>query len=316
MINTDAKRWRFEIINFYKFKAFPLPILEEFKKELLKKGQEKNIRGLILLSKEGINASVSGEATYIKEYLQEIEQLTDIHNIFYKKTLSNTRGFKQLRVKIKKEILTSKKPEPIPDFSDQSLKPKEWEKMLSENPITLLDIRNDYEIDVGQFKGAKDLQLKEFSQFPDKLKRSDCPKKQKTLIYCTGGIRCEKALLEMKKQGFEEVYQLKGGILNYLKEFSHKSYEGECFVFDRRVAVNQNNEASKRYTLCPQCGQAGDQKINCAYCNQETKICKKCLAKDTKHLMTCTKNCAYHHKMGHRYKRSHKKKDAMLENEK
>ena len=123
-------------------------------------------------------------------------------------------------------------------------------------------------------------------------------KNKETLIYCTGGIRCEKALPIMKEQGFKKIYQLEEGILNYLKKHPNSYFKKDCFVFDHRVALNQNLEASQNYTLCPHCGQPGDQKISCKHCNKPETICKICL-KTSPHYKTCSKNCAHHFKEGH-----------------
>ena len=179
------------------------------------------------------------------------------------------------------------KQNPLADF--YNLEPEEWETMLNEKENTILDVRNDYEVELGHFKKAKTLHIKEFREFPHKLKELKLPKEKKTLIYCTGGIRCEKALMEMHHQGFKEVYLLKGGILHYLKKLPDKSFYGECFVFDHRVAVDQHGQTTKRYKLCPHCGQAADQEIKCTHCSKPAKICKNCFNKRQKHLITCTK---------------------------
>ncbi|MDE0119152.1 MAG: rhodanese-like domain-containing protein [Bdellovibrionales bacterium] len=294
----------YQIVSFYRFTPFSKSDLKRVHETLIKTGKEKEMVGLILLSKEGINATLSGKKESIDTYLRIVEQVTDINDFFYKKSPSSIPAFKQLRIKIKKEIITFGKKEISADFGFHNLEPDEWESMLNEKQITVLDIRNDYEVEVGQFKKAKDLGLKEFSEFPQKIKSTTLPKEQKTLLYCTGGIRCEKAIIEMRKQGFKELYQLKGGILNYLKLFPDRSFEGECFVFDHRVAVDQKLNPSKKYSLCPHCGQAAAEPIHCVHCEKKAKVCKHCLKKQISYLETCTKNCAYHFRMGHKYKTS------------
>jgi len=107
----------------------------------------------------------------------------------------------------------------------------------------------------------------------------------------------------MKKQSFKEVYQLKGGIIKYLKEYPYKNFEGECFVFDHRAALDQILEVSTKYKLCPHCGQSADQNISCLHCSKPVKVCKKCLNKKIGHLKTCSKNCAYHFRSGHSCKK-------------
>ncbi len=291
-----------QIVSFYRFTPFSKSDLKKVHTELMTKGKEKEIVGLILLSKEGINATLSGKKESIDTYLGILEQVTHINDFFYKKSPSSIPAFKQLRIKIKKEIITFGKKEVSADFGFHNLEPDEWESMLNEKQVTVLDIRNDYEVEVGQFKKAKALGLKEFSEFSQKIKSAALPKEQKTLLYCTGGIRCEKAIIEMRKQGFKELYQLKGGILNYLKLFPKSRFEGECFVFDHRVAVDQKLKPSQKYSLCPHCGQAAAEPIHCVHCGKKTKVCKHCLKKQISYLKTCTKNCAYHFRMGHKCK--------------
>ena len=300
----------YQIVSFYRFTPFSKSDLKKIHTELMKKGVEKKIVGLILLSKEGINATLSGKKENIDDYLPIVEQVTGVTDFLYKKSPSSIPAFKQLRIKIKKEIITFGQRNASADFGFHNLEPDEWESMLNEEQVTVLDIRNDYEVELGQFKKAKDLGLKEFNEFSQKLKSAALPKEQKTLLYCTGGIRCEKAIVEMRKQGFKELYQLKGGILHYLKSFSNKSFEGECFVFDHRVAVDQKLKPSHKYSLCPHCGQAAGEPIDCVHCGKKAKICKHCLGKKLSYLMTCTKNCAHHFRVGHKCKNGETKTES------
>lgn len=156
----------------------------------------------------------------------------------------------------------------------------------------LLDTRNVYETAIGKFRGAVDPKLQKFSEFSDFVTASDIPKNKKVLMYCTGGIRCEKASLEMQRLGFEDVYQLSGGILKYLEEFPDGPFEGECFVFDHRVAVDKNLRPSKQYKLCPHCGNPGDKSISCRKCGAQAIICDGCANNEYK--VSCSKNCAHH----------------------
>ena len=281
-----------DIVSFYHFVSLPVDKLEHWQKEMTNQAQAQNIKGLVLLSVEGINATLSGPLEQLNNYLCFVEKLTGIDSFFYKRSPVFKPAFKRMKIKIKPEIISFGNK--TADFGFHNLEPEDWEAMLSEKDITVLDIRNDYEVEIGGFKLAKNLSLKEFGEFPQKIKTAHLPKEKKTLIYCTGGIRCEKAIAEMKTQGFKELYQLKGGIIHYLKQFPNKSFQGECFVFDRRVAVDQSLNPSKKYALCPHCGQAGGEERVCAHCEKKTKICKKCLSQGQAHLQTCSKNCAYH----------------------
>ena len=298
---------KYEIVSFYHFISFPKKDLKKMREDLIEKGVEEQVVGLILLSSEGINATLSGKKDNVNKYLEYIENLTGIDRFFYKRSPSTIPAFKQLRVKIKKEIITFKRPGVTADLGFHDLEPDEWESILNEKEVTVLDIRNDYEVEIGQFKRAKILDLKEFKEFPEKLKSVDLPKERKTLLYCTGGIRCEKAIVEMQKQGFKELYQLKGGIINYLKSFPDRSFEGECFVFDHRVAVDQKLNPSSKYSLCPHCGQAAGEAVKCVHCDADTRVCKICLGKGYQYLKTCSKNCAHHFRKGHKYKKQKNK---------
>ena len=292
----------FDVVNFYHFAKFKKEELKSFKDILLEKGCDLGLRGLILLSPEGVNAGLSGPAGQTAEFLKFMEKLLKIKRVFYKKTRSFKYGFKKFRVKIKKEVVTLNPS--YTGFAGGDLEPKDWEHFLNKKNVNVLDVRNDYEVELGRFKKARHLHLKEFKDFPKKLKKSSFSKEKPALIYCTGGVRCEKALKEMKNQGFKEVYQLKGGIIHYLKEYPHKNFKGECFVFDHRVALDQNLKTSARYTLCPHCGQAADVAISCLHCAKPAQVCKKCLKKRFKYLKTCTKNCAHHFRLKHKRRRS------------
>ena len=285
---------------FYYYRCLEEKPLRRLAQTLLKKGARLNVRGLILLSKEGINATITGEKTPLTKYLKIIEGCVGF-SIQSQLHTADSWGFKALRVKIKKEIARSGKEDLTIPCADTRLDPKKWESALKRNTHLVLDIRNNYEVELGRFKNAKDLNLKEFKQFPEKLKKSNFPKDKNILIYCTGGIRCEKALSEMKNQGFQSVRQLKGGILNYLKSFPHSNFNGECFVFDHRVSVNQNLEPSGTYKLCPHCGQPGKKQIICRHCDGECVVCALCFAKNNFY-QTCSKNCAYHYKNNHQCK--------------
>ena len=139
------------------------------------------------------------------------------------------------------------------------------------------------------FKGAVDPNLKQFDEFPEYVNNCNIPKDKKVMMYCTGGIRCEKACLEMKRQGYQHVYQLKGGILQYIKECPNQKYQGECFVFDHRTAVNQDLAPSEQYRLCPHTGDPGDVTITCRNCGKEGVVHKACVGKEE--YETCCKDC-------------------------
>lgn len=296
-MNSLITKKPLSVCTFYHYHPLPSEHLITLRKVIQSKGL--GLRGLILLSGEGINATLVGSLRQLKRYLQVLREETGIP-IQARWQISDSWGFKKLRIKIKKELVASGKDE-LSSFSDNThLIPAEWESALKENPV-VLDIRNNYEVRVGKFQGAWDLNLDQFKNFSEKLKKSHIPKDKKVLIYCTGGIRCEKALTEMKNQGFKDVQQLKGGILNYLKEFPNSNFEGNLFVFDHRVTLDQKLKPSQKYKLCPHCGQTGDQSILCQHCHKECTVCVFCIEKE-KFYNTCSKNCSYHYKNGHKHK--------------
>ena len=289
---------------FYHYQSIPKNRLQPLKKKILELKQAQHIRGLILLSHEGINASLTGPFSCLKSFIDFIQQQISF-SFQVRWQTTNLWGFKKLRIKIKNEIVqTGQKDLSIPSDTTR-LSPSEWNTAIEKENSLLLDIRNDYEVQIGRFENAHQLQLKKFKDFPQKIQESKISKNANILIYCTGGIRCEKALSEMKKQGFQNVHQLKGGILNYLSQFPNKHFKGDCFVFDHRVSLNQQLQPSPHYKLCPHCGQPGNTKIQCRHCQEECTVCAVCLNKKLSY-QTCSKNCAYHSQKGHRCKKRKK----------
>ena len=219
----------------------------------------------------------------------------------FKESESARAPFRRFKVDIRPEIVTLKQEVPRPEQSPSHLPPKEWQAVLdSGEDVLVLDTRNWYETAIGKFKSAVDPKLAKFSEFPEYVEKLDTPKEKKILMYCTGGIRCEKAIFEMHKRGFNNVFQLEGGILKYLEEFPNRDFEGECFVFDHRVSLDQALQPSQQYALCPHCGDPAATLIPCVRCSTEAKVCEKCL-KDPA-FKTCSKNCAYHVRKGSRNK--------------
>ena len=273
------------------------------------------IKGLLLIGPEGFNgtlASPTKRSFYeLKNCLTYLANLSNPQkSLKFKDSLSPFMPFKRMKVKVKKEIVTLKLPEihPISQKNFSHLNPSQWNEFIkNKNPI-VLDVRNDYEMELGRFKSAHTWTMKEFTDFPKLVNSLKVSKDQPVLMYCTGGVRCEKASLAMKNQGFKKVYQLDGGILNYIKSYPHDEFEGECFVFDHRVALDQSLKPSKKYALCTHCGQPDVfQPLSCAQCNNAAFVCKKCLDHHTEDLSikTCSKNCRHHFQMGHKFKNPH-----------
>lgn len=303
----------FSITSFYRFLPLSDAQVAELEKSLESWALELSLKGLVLIGHEGVNLTVSAPQIVdqpnetlplevFKDRLVAFLGLSDAHR-YFKDSQASRHPYQVFKVKIKDEIVTLGKPGLAPASPVNShLSPQEWHEALKDPEVVVLDTRNDYEVEIGKFRGALDLKLNEFREFPEKLKSAGLPKDKKVLMYCTGGIRCEKAILEMTEQGYTNVHQLDGGILNYLKEFPQQEFEGDCFVFDYRVAVNQQLEPAGKYRLCPHCGQPADQPIDCTQCSQKAVICKHC---SIEALNTCSKNCAHHAEIGSNSRKPH-----------
>lgn len=285
------------ISTFYKF--IKLDNLEKIKLDLIEKAKELNVRGLLILGHEGFNTTCSAKSQEsLKSWKEWMQDYFNCHGLFFKDSISEVMPFRRFVLKIREEIVTTGIPEMMPPVGKNfHLSPEEWNKVLKEEKdFVLIDTRNWYEYDIGTFKGAINPDIEKFTDFPKFMEEQGIDKNKKMLIFCTGGIRCEKGILELHNRGYNQVYQLEGGILNYMKAYPDDQFEGECFVFDHRVALDSNLEPSKKYKLCPHCGQPGEVKISCTRCDTETVICSEC-QKEAVIKETCSKNCAYHYKL-------------------
>jgi len=215
-----------------------------------------NIRGTLLLAKEGVNGTISGDNDSIMkslDYLQKDERLVGLE---YKFSYSEKPPFKRLKVKLKKEIVTLGVSDIDPIFSSGTyVKPADWNELVNDPDVVLIDTRNNYEFEIGSFKGSINPNTETFREFPAYTKNNlEKYRDKKIAMFCTGGIRCEKSTAYLKSKGFENVFHLQGGILKYLEEIKEDEslWEGECFVFDDRVAVKHNLELGK-YDQCHAC---------------------------------------------------------------
>jgi UPF0176 protein len=228
------------ISNIAGYKFLKLSDLSDLRDYLKMICQQFSLKGTILLSQEGINIMLAGELPSTDQFLLVLKQDARFVDLEFKKTHSDFVPFKRLLVKIKKEIITFAVPAINPaEFTAPSIKPTEFKQWLDQGKdITVLDVRNVCELEAGKFTNAIDLQINNFSDFPKAVEKLPQDLKQKPLVmYCTGGIRCEKASAYMLQQGFQEVYQLQGGILQYFAEAGNAHYDGKCFVFDDRRAI-------------------------------------------------------------------------------
>jgi UPF0176 protein len=255
MSNQDC----FTNIAYYKFVDIEDPA--SLQKTLLKICNDLNLKGTILLAHEGINSCLAGKPEDIDKYIETMHQNPLFEDVEFKKSTSTHKPFRRMLVKIKKETIpmgiSTVNPAKKTGKYVSALEFKQW--LYNGEDVVVLDTRNDYEVALGTFHNAIDPKLKEFREFPQWIKDNFTQYKNKKVVtFCTGGIRCEKASEFMRQEGFEDVYQIQGGILKYLEETSKKApgennhYDGDCFVFDYRVAVDKNLNQTN-YTFCHNC---------------------------------------------------------------
>ena len=230
------------IYTFYRFKD--LKNIKYIKRQLGIFTKGKLILGTILVANEGINGTISGPKKNLDLLIVEIKKLLKIKKLLLKISKNQFIPFYRLKIRLKKEIVTlgdkSVKPDKI---SGRYISPKDWDKIINNRNYLIIDNRNEYEIDIGTFKNAYNPETKLFREFPNQIEKLKINKNQPIAMFCTGGIRCEKASSYLIKNGFKDVSQLEGGILNYLeykKNKKNNTWEGECFVFDNRVSVNSD----------------------------------------------------------------------------
>lgn len=225
---------------FYKFVL--LDDFQQLRAPLLALCQQYELRGTILLAPEGINTTIAGSRAGIDALGEFLRADGRFDGLEYKESLAEDYPFYRMKVRLKKEIVTMGMPETAPQrIAGKHVGPAEWNALLNDPDVVVIDARNQYECDIGMFKNAVSPVTDTFREFPEYVAKNLDPQKNKKIaMYCTGGIRCEKASAYMLKQGFSEVYQLNGGILRYFEEASpaENLWQGECFVFDGRVAVD------------------------------------------------------------------------------
>lgn len=229
----------FIVCALYKFVA--LDDCTSLRQPLLDFMRERNIKGTLLLASEGINGTVAGTREAIDQLLQRLKSDPRFADLDHKESVDDVNPFYRTKVRLKKEIVTLGVAGIDPRHTVGTyVEPKDWNALISDPETLLIDTRNDYEIGIGTFKNAVNPETESFREFPGYVRKNLAPTQQKKVaMFCTGGIRCEKSTAYLKEQGFENVYHLKGGILNYLETVPEEEslWEGECFVFDNRVAV-------------------------------------------------------------------------------
>jgi len=270
-----------KVAAFYMFTN--LTNLEELQKQFSKFLKNENISGTILLANEGINGTVAGSISGIDNF----KNFLSLHKLFlsqnYKTTSCKENPFPRLKVKLKDEIVSLGNELANPgEIVGEYVKPEDWNKLISQDDVLILDTRNKYEVSIGTFQNAIQPQTTNFREFSDWIEDSNISKNKKVAMFCTGGIRCEKASSLMKAKGFSNIYHLQGGILNYMEKVDEKNslWQGECFVFDDRVALNHNLEVGS-YDMCHGCRMpiTQEDKLKSEY--ERGVSCPNCFDKKT-----------------------------------
>ena len=248
MINS-----KFTILTFYQFKQIKDLLL--LKSRISDFCKFNKIKGTIIIAEEGINGTIAGTSQSIKNFQLEIKKI-GFENLNPKYSYSKFMPFFRLKVRLKKEIVTLRTKIADPEnITGNKIKPENWNNLITDNNTILIDVRNDFEVEMGSFRGSIDPKTKSFTEFKSYLKDNLSEAKDKKIaMFCTGGIRCEKISSYMIKKGFKNVNQLHGGILNYLEKIPEKNslWDGECFVFDNRVSV-KNELKDGTFQLCHAC---------------------------------------------------------------
>lgn len=273
-----------EVVNVAAYKFVPLAALPERRERLRAVCLQHGLKGTILLSTEGINLFVAGARPSVDALLSTLQADEQLGPLEVRESLSDHQPFNRMLVKIKKEIIVFGVDGIDPTrASSRKISPSKLKQWLDEDrPVTLLDVRNDYEVSLGTFEGAIPIGIDHFRSFPAAADQLPPELKDETMVlFCTGGIRCEKAGLYLGRAGFRDVYQLDGGILKYLQECGQQHFQGECFVFDRRVALD-GQLAETDTALCFVCQSTltAEEQVSpeyvvgesCPYCHQVRSV--------------------------------------------
>jgi len=294
-MTLNATETTFLTAAFYKF--VDLPDYADRRAALLAFCEAHNVKGLILLAREGINSTIAGVPEDVHAVLAYLRQDPKLADLEHKESVSNKAPFHRMKVRLKKEIVTLGVDGISPTKRvGQYVKPEDWNDLISAPDVVVIDTRNDYEVEIGSFKGAVDPQIQSFSQLTDWVKHAKVleaknGQKPRVAMFCTGGIRCEKSTSLMLEHGFEDVYHLQGGILKYLELVPPEKslWEGECFVFDERVSVGHGLTPGP-HELCRACreplppgAKASDMfelGVSCPRCHDHTSEVQKNSARE------------------------------------
>lgn len=280
----------FPVILFYKYVAIQEP--EQFAAAQRLLCDSLRLKGRILIAAEGVNGTLAGESAAIDQYVAALRSDPRFADVEMKVSPGDANTFPRLMIKVRQEIVALHAGPEIQAEQHNHLSPAEWKRMLEEEPDAVaLDVRNRYESAAGQFKNAVVCNIEHFRELPDYLPHLEELRGKKILMYCTGGIRCEKASALLRSRGFSDVYQLHGGIMNYQEQFGNEHWLGECFVFDQRMTVKVD-QGLVQIGGCAHTGRKTSRFVNCLhdpchrlfilsaeaeFLNPEYRLCRTCL---------------------------------------
>jgi UPF0176 protein len=289
-MSLPHERTAYPVILFYKYVA--IADADTFAAEQRELCSALRLRGRVLIASEGINGTLAGSAADVGRYIASLRADARFADIEIKVSVGDAGTFPKLVVKVRPEIVTLNAGAITPD-KDNQLSPAEWKRLLEENPDAVpLDIRNRFESDAGRFENAVVCDIEHFRELPQYVDRLRSLKEKTVLMYCTGGIRCEKASALLRSKGFKNVFQLHGGIAAYQEEFGNEHWQGECFVFDQRMTVRVD-EGLVQIGRCAHTGRGTSRFVNCLHdpChklfilsaeaeaeNRDYRLCPECLA--------------------------------------
>ncbi|MCW1930652.1 MAG: rhodanese-related sulfurtransferase [Candidatus Kerfeldbacteria bacterium] len=289
----------YRVLLYYKY--VPIENPEAFVAEHKALCSRLGLKGRVLIAHEGLNGTLSGSVEACEEYKQWILSDSRFAHMAFKEHDTAVLPFPRLRVVVRPEVVTLgvKDEGTLPYKAGKHLTPEEWHALAQEDDVVILDGRNMYEARIGKFKNAITPDIQNFREFPQWVKENkEKLNGKKVLMYCTGGIRCEKASAVVKETGIEDVYQLNGGIINYGKHIPDGLWEGSCYVFDARNKVQVNDDAHHTIiSKCDFCKELSDQYVNCANaaCNKMMILCASCREKSND---ACSAECAQHNRRG------------------
>lgn len=279
ILHVSMNKKPYYALAYYCFVPLANPLLEVEKHKNF--FENRDVAGRIYLSEEGINGQMSGTAADAEAYMAWLKEDSRFASIFFKIHEVSENIFPRMTVKYRKQLVALDQ-KADPTQGGEHVSPERWKQMLESGEYLLLDVRNRYEWEIGHFEGAALPPLENFREFPnyaDRLSKEVDPKKTKVMMYCTGGIRCELYSALLKEKGFDEVYQLDGGVINYGLKMGQKHWKGKLFVFDDRLAVSIDGKEAEPISVCAHCHLPSDVYYNCANmdCNALFIACHSCI---------------------------------------